>query len=163
MKLWVFSGVSGFQDEGSYVPRRGETGLYKRTQKSQKINSKEYDAKTQGLPHPTEPPGGQKPLFCVPRPACLLGARREVPLPQRLQAPRRSGSRPVPLKGHVVSVPAETLEADPNREEPSPCVLCFKRNGPRDALIRKKSKFPCRGFMHAHRSYHKMKGCLSPL
>ena len=22
---------------------------------------------------------------------------------------------------------------------------------------------PCRGFMHAHRSYHKMKGCLSPL
>ena len=44
-----------------------------------------------------------------------------------------------------------------------PCVLCFQRNGPRDALIRKKSKFPCRGFMHAHRSYHKMKGCLSPL
>ena len=44
-----------------------------------------------------------------------------------------------------------------------PCVLCFKQNGPRDALIRKKSKFPCRGFMHAHRSYHKMKGCLSPL
>ena len=44
-----------------------------------------------------------------------------------------------------------------------PCVLCFKRNGPRDALIRKKFKFPCRGFMHAHRSYHKMKGCLSPL
>ena len=43
------------------------------------------------------------------------------------------------------------------------CILCFKRNGPRDALIRKKSKFPCRGFMHAHRSYHKMKGCLSPL
>ena len=43
-----------------------------------------------------------------------------------------------------------------------PCVLCFKRNGPRVALIRKKSKFPCRGFMHAHRSYHKMKGCLSP-
>ena len=32
-----------------------------------------------------------------------------------------------------------------------PCVLCFKRIGPRDALIRKKSKFPCRGFMHAHR------------
>ena len=31
-------------------------------------------------------------------------------------------------------------------------TLCFmlKRNGPRDALIRKKSKFPCRGFMHAH-------------
>ena len=26
-----------------------------------------------------------------------------------------------------------------------PCVLCLKRNGPRDALIRKKSKFPCRG------------------
>ena len=25
------------------------------------------------------------------------------------------------------------------------------------------TKFPCRGFMHAHRSYHKMKGCLSPL
>ena len=45
----------------------------------------------------------------------------------------------------------------------APCVLCFKRNGARDALIRKKSKFPCRGFMHAHRSYHKMKGCLSPL
>ena len=44
-----------------------------------------------------------------------------------------------------------------------PCVLCFKRNGPGDALIRKKSKFPCRGFMDAHRSYHKMKGCLSPL
>ena len=44
-----------------------------------------------------------------------------------------------------------------------PCVLCFKRNGHRDALNRKKSKFPCRGFMHAHRSYHKMKGCLSPL
>ena len=43
------------------------------------------------------------------------------------------------------------------------CVLCFKRNGPRDALIRKKSKFPCRGIMHAHRSYHKMKGCLSPM
>ena len=44
-----------------------------------------------------------------------------------------------------------------------PCVLCFKRNGPREVLIRKKAKFPCRGFMHAHRSYHKMKGCLSPL
>ena len=44
-----------------------------------------------------------------------------------------------------------------------PCVLCFKQNGPRDALIRKKSKFPGRGFMHAHRSCHKMKGCLSPL
>ena len=44
-----------------------------------------------------------------------------------------------------------------------PCVLCFKRNGPRDSLIRKNSKFPCKGFMHAHRSYHKMKGCLSPL
>ena len=44
-----------------------------------------------------------------------------------------------------------------------PCVLCLKPNGSRDALIRKKSKFPCRGFMHAHRSYHKMKGCLSPL
>ena len=44
-----------------------------------------------------------------------------------------------------------------------PSVLCFKRNGPRDALIRKKAKFPCRGFMHAHRSYHKMKGCLRPL
>ena len=44
-----------------------------------------------------------------------------------------------------------------------PWVLCFKQNGPRDALIRKKSKFPCRGFMHSHRSYHKMKGCLSPL
>ena len=44
-----------------------------------------------------------------------------------------------------------------------PCVLCFKRNGPRDALIRKKSKFPWRGFMHAHRSYHKVKGWLSPL
>ena len=44
-----------------------------------------------------------------------------------------------------------------------PCVLCFKRNGPWDALIRKKSKFPCRGFMHVHRSYHKMKGCMSPL
>ena len=29
--------------------------------------------------------------------------------------------------------------------------------------LRKKFKFPCRGFMHAHRSYHKMKGCLSPL
>ena len=27
----------------------------------------------------------------------------------------------------------------------------------------KEAKFPCRGFMHAHRSYHKMKGCLSPL
>ena len=25
-----------------------------------------------------------------------------------------------------------------------PSVLCFKRNGPRDALIRKKYKFPCR-------------------
>ena len=25
-----------------------------------------------------------------------------------------------------------------------PCVLCFKWNGPRDALIRKKSKFHCR-------------------
>ena len=44
-----------------------------------------------------------------------------------------------------------------------PCVLCFKGNGPWDALIRKKPKFPCRGFMHAHRSYHKMKWCLSPL
>ena len=44
-----------------------------------------------------------------------------------------------------------------------PSVLCFKRNGPRDALIRKKYKFPCRVFMHNHRSYHKMKGCLSPL
>ena len=44
-----------------------------------------------------------------------------------------------------------------------PCVLCFKRNIPRDALIRKKSKLLCRGFMHAHRSCHKMKGCLSPL
>ena len=44
-----------------------------------------------------------------------------------------------------------------------PCVLCFKQNGPRDALISKKSKFPCRGFMHAHRSYDKMNGCLSPL
>ena len=44
-----------------------------------------------------------------------------------------------------------------------PCVLCFKRNGPRDALIRKKYKFPSRGFMQAHCSYHKMKGCLSPL
>ena len=43
------------------------------------------------------------------------------------------------------------------------CVLCFNRNGPRDDLIRKKSKFPCRGFMHAHCSYHKMKLCLSPL
>ena len=43
------------------------------------------------------------------------------------------------------------------------CVLCFKRNGPRIALIRKKSKFTRRGFMHAHRSYHKKKGCLSPL
>ena len=30
----------------------------------------------------------------------------------------------------------------------------------RQRMIRKKSKFPCRGFMHAHRSYHKMKGCL---
>ena len=29
--------------------------------------------------------------------------------------------------------------------------------------VGKKSKFPCGGFMHAHRSYHKMKGCLSPL
>ena len=38
-----------------------------------------------------------------------------------------------------------------------PCVLCFKRKGPRDALIRKKSKFRCRSFMHAHRSYHKLK------
>ena len=27
----------------------------------------------------------------------------------------------------------------------------------------KKSKFPWRDFMHAHRSYYKMKGCLSPL
>ena len=44
-----------------------------------------------------------------------------------------------------------------------PCVLCFKQNGRRDALIQKKAKFPCRGFMHAHRSYHKMKGCLRPL
>ena len=44
-----------------------------------------------------------------------------------------------------------------------PCVLCFNRNGPWDALIRNKSKFPCRVFMHAHRSYHNMKGCLSPL
>ena len=44
-----------------------------------------------------------------------------------------------------------------------PCVLCFNRNEPRDALIRKKSKFPGRGFMHAHRSYQKMKGCLSHL
>ena len=44
-----------------------------------------------------------------------------------------------------------------------PCVLFFKRNGPRDALLRKKYKFPCRGFMHAHCSYHKMKGCLIPL
>ena len=44
-----------------------------------------------------------------------------------------------------------------------PCVLCFKWNWPRNALIRRKTKFPCRGFMHAHRSYHKMKGCLSPL
>ena len=43
----------------------------------------------------------------------------------------------------------------------APCVLCFKRNGPRGALIRKKSKFPCRGFMHAHHSYHKMKRCLT--
>ena len=43
-----------------------------------------------------------------------------------------------------------------------PCVLCFKRNGPQDALIRKKSKFPCRGFMHAHRSYHNMKGYWVP-
>ena len=42
-----------------------------------------------------------------------------------------------------------------------PCVLCFKQNGLQDALIRKKSKFPCRIFMNAHRSYHKMKGCLS--
>ena len=44
-------------------------------------------------------------------------------------------------------------------------TLCFmlQQNGPRDALIRKNSKFPCRGIMHAHRSYHKMKGCLSPL
>ena len=44
-----------------------------------------------------------------------------------------------------------------------PCVLCIKQNGPWDALFRMKSKFPCRGFMHAHHSYHKMKGCLSPL
>ena len=44
-----------------------------------------------------------------------------------------------------------------------PCVLCLKRNGPRDTLIRKKSKYPWRGFMHTHRSYHKMKRCLSPL
>ena len=36
-------------------------------------------------------------------------------------------------------------------------------NGPRDALIRKKSKFPCKVFMHAHRSYHKMKGSLRSL
>ena len=43
-----------------------------------------------------------------------------------------------------------------------PSVLCFKQNGPGAAMIRKKSKFPCRGFMHAHRSYHKMKGCLCP-
>ena len=42
------------------------------------------------------------------------------------------------------------------------CVLCFKRNGPRDALIRKKFKFPCRGFMHAHRSYHKWKDVWVP-
>ena len=44
-----------------------------------------------------------------------------------------------------------------------PCILCFKRKGPQDALTRKKFKFPYRGFMHAHRSYHKMKGGLSPL
>ena len=44
-----------------------------------------------------------------------------------------------------------------------PCVLCFKWNGPRDPLIRKKSKFPCRSFMYAHRSYHKMKWYLSHL
>ena len=44
-----------------------------------------------------------------------------------------------------------------------PSVLCFKRNGPWDALIRKKAKFPWRGLMNAHRSYHKMKGCLSPV
>ena len=44
-----------------------------------------------------------------------------------------------------------------------PCVLCFGRNAPRDALIRRKFKFPCRGFMHAHCSYHKMKGCLRPI
>ena len=44
-----------------------------------------------------------------------------------------------------------------------PYVLCFKRNAPWDALIQKKAKFPCRGLMHAHRSYHKMKRCLNAL
>ena len=43
-----------------------------------------------------------------------------------------------------------------------PSVLCFKWNGPQNALIRKKPKLPWRGFMHAHRSYHKMKGCIVP-
>ena len=43
-----------------------------------------------------------------------------------------------------------------------PCVLCFKRNGPRDALIGKMSKFPCRVFKHTHRSYHKWKDVWVP-
>ena len=42
------------------------------------------------------------------------------------------------------------------------CVLCFNRNGPRYALIRKKAKFSCRGFMHSHRSYHKWKDVWVP-
>ena len=33
----------------------------------------------------------------------------------------------------------------------------------REGAPQMNSKFPCRGFMHACRSYHKMKGCLSPL
>ena len=43
-----------------------------------------------------------------------------------------------------------------------PCVSCFKRNGPRDALIRKESIFPCRSFMHAHSTYHKWKDIWVP-
>ena len=40
------------------------------------------------------------------------------------------------------------------------CVFCLKWTGPRDALTQMKAGFPCRGFMHAHRLYHKMKGKL---
>ena len=47
--------------------------------------------------------------------------------------------------------------------EEGPCVLCFKRNGPRDALIQKKAKFPGRSLMLAYRSHHKMKGFLNTL
>lgn len=99
--------------------------------------------KIQGLPHPTEPPGGQKLLFCVPRP-CVSASGAEghlfcwmpggkFPLLHSLKAPslsqatRRSGNQPcvferslghwVPVSvtqlGHVVGIPAETLEPDP--------------------------------------------------